>query len=132
MGRNPRITEPAFYRTDKQTALITSGTTHADPVNLSQNWAFPVVVIPSVQGAASQTLTIQVAYDDGDALVPLYTKDTGAVWSKTLPASGGMAFILTDAAFAQKLKFTLSTGWTNPGSFAGFAIHVYGFEKGYG
>jgi len=132
MGRNPKITDPAFYRSDVQQVLITA-TTHTDPVNLSQNWAFPVVVIPNCQGIpSSTTLSITVAYDDADPLVALYTKDTGAVWSKSLPTSGGIAFILTDAAFAQKLKFTLSNTWVNPGTWDGLAILVYGFEKGYG
>jgi len=134
MGRNPNISDFAFYRTDKKTALIPGGaTTHADPVNLQQNWAFPHIIIANCQGIPTNaTLSIQYALANDDPLVTLYTKDTGAVWSKTLASTGSMGWIVTDLAFAQKIKFTLSSAWVNPGSFAGLEIAVYAFEKGYG
>ena len=78
--------------------------------------------------AASTNLTALVGYTAADTLSDLYEQDDPSTqWSKgDLPTTGTLAFILTHATGARRLRLVLS----NNASGGSVVFTVYGLDKG--
>ena len=119
-------TNDGYARSDEKTVTIASGDTYGAPIDLGRNYSFIVLKCDDASNIqASTTLTLHVAYGDSDTLAPLYG-DTAVYASATLPTSGGFAFWVKEAAFAQRLLIVLSKATS--GGTAAFS--VYGVDSG--
>lgn len=116
-----------YARSDVATFTIADGAdgSAVDPVDLSTNYLYCLIKCEDCQYiAASTSLTALVGYDDSDTMSVLYElNDPGTQWSKgDLPTSGTLAFAMTNALGAQRIRFVLS----NAASGGSVVFKVYG------
>ena len=99
--------------TSEQTFTIPAGASGiaVAAIDLRANYLMVLVKCEDCQFIpAGTSLTLQVGYDQNDALVHLREMDNPqTVWTRgSLPVTGGIAFMLDDIAGARRIRFVLS------------------------
>jgi len=120
-----------FFATDAIEQVIVDGETGAgnDPIDLGANFKVIGVVCEDCQFIQQATdLSAQVAFDPNGALSDLYEQDDPSTeWSQgAIPTAGAMAFILTHAFGARKIRFVLSLA----ASGGSVVLRIFGFHSG--
>lgn len=126
MARNPG-SGVGFGRSDVQTFTIPSGAdgSAVAAIDFGRGYAAFVVKCEDCAGLPdAATLKALVGYDGADTLCDLYTSnDPGLQWIKDTPTSGTLAFLLSHAFGAQRLRFVASAVTTQD-----VVIKVYGLD----
>jgi len=120
-----------FRATDAIEETIADGTdgTGNAAVDLGANFKVIGVVCEDCQFIQAATdMNAGVAFDPNGALCDLYEQDDpSTLWDPgAIPATGTMAFILTHAFGARKIRFTLSL----PASGGDVVLRIFGFHSG--
>ena len=120
-----------FYATDALYQTITVGLTGSGSpeVDLGANFMVLGVICENCQFIPQSTaLSAQIAFDPNGALCNLYEQDDpGTIWSQgDLPTTGTLAFILTHAFGARKIRFVLSNAATG----GSVVLKIFGFHSG--
>jgi hypothetical protein len=120
-----------FWATDFFEYTIADGTdgTGNDPIDLGANYKVIGVECEDCGNiAASTNMSAQVAFDWNSMLCDLYAQDApGTQWLQgALPTSGTLAFILTHAFGARKIRLILS----NDASGGSVTFKIFGFHSG--
>ena len=98
-------------------------------VDLGSNYKIVTVKCEDCQYIQATTnISAQVGYTPGDTLCNLYDQDDpSTVWSKgALPTSGTLAFVLTHATDAHRLRLVLSKA----ASGGSVVFKVQGYDQG--
>jgi len=118
-----------FGRSDRKRFTIPNGATGVNVfrLDLGRPYGFHVIRIEDCTGfQAATTMSVKVANDDTPAqLMATLTEinEPGITWSKTMPTSGAIQFVLTHAFGARYISFLLSQN-----SDGIINIDVYGYD----
>lgn len=120
-----------YARSDLENFVIGTGANGSavEELNFERGYMFYVIRCANCTGiAANTTLSLEVADDtDDDTMFDLSeVNDPGSIWQSAtnLPTSGSFRCVITQAAFAQKLRLILSNNVTEDVTFT-----VYGYDS---
>jgi len=129
MANAKAASQQGYGRSDKRTFTIPAGQNGSNVfrIDLTRPYAFHLIRIEDCSGFAANTnLSVKVANDDTPAQCMCDLKEINEpniTWSKAMPTTGRIQFLLTHAFGTRYMQFI-----TSENTSADVEIDVYGYD----